>query len=80
MRRVEARFSATRNSVDTRRTVGNELNSSGLRTNTAVMRISIDKVIEKDSATSSSQAGSGRISTTRMARMPSASATSPLRR
>ena len=56
------------------RTVGKELNSSGFRMNTAVIRIRIEKVIENASAMSSSHAGSGRISTTRIARMPMASA------
>ena len=49
------------------RMVGKDENSSGLRMNTAVIRIRIEKLSEKASDTSSSQVGSGRISTTRMA-------------
>jgi hypothetical protein len=76
---VEARFSASRSMVVINRIVGNELNSSGLVTNTAVIRIRIEKLSEKASATSSSQVGSGTISTTRMAMMPIASPRSDLR-
>ncbi len=78
--RVEARLSASRSMVEIRRTVGNELNSSGFLMKIAVIRIRIEKLMEKASARSSSQAGSGMISTTRMAMMPIASAISPFRR
>jgi hypothetical protein len=45
--------------------------------NSAVIRIRIDSVIEIARNRSSTSEGSGRISTTRMVRMPSASAISP---
>src|SRR6185295_6131465 len=61
------------------RMVGKDENSSGLRKNTAVIRIRIEKLSEKASDTSSSQVGSGRISTTRMAMMPIARPRSDLR-
>src|SRR3954464_8229637 len=56
--------------VVSRRMVGKDENSSGLRINTAVIRIRMEKLSEKASDTSSSQVGSGRIKTTRMAMMP----------
>jgi hypothetical protein len=46
----------------------------------AVIRIRIAKLMEKDSERSSSQAGSGISNTTRIARMPIASAISPFLR
>jgi len=57
--RVDARLSATRNIVEISSTVGNELNSSGFLMKTDVIKIRIEKVIENDSETSSSQAGRG---------------------
>ena len=80
MSRVEARFSATRNMVEISRIVGKELNSKGFLMNTEVIRIRMAKVIENESARSSSHGGSGRSSTTRIARMPIASAISPFLR
>ncbi len=58
------------------RIVGNELNSSGFFTNTAVIRISIDSDSEKARQMSSRKVGSGRMRTTRIAMMPTASASS----
>src|SRR5450631_2286648 len=58
-------------------TVGNDENSSGVWMNSAVIRIRIDSVIEMASDRSSSIGGSGRISTTRIASTPKASAKSP---
>ena len=80
MSRVDARLSATRSIVDIRRTVGKELNSSGFLMKMEVIRIRMEKVIEKDSVRSSSQGGSGSSNTTRIARMPIASAISPFLR
>ena len=57
--------------------VGNEENSSGAWMNSDVIRIRIDSVIEIARNRSSTIAGKGRISTTRMVRMPNASAISP---
>ncbi len=74
---MEARLSATRNIVEINSTVGNELNSSGFLMKTDVIRIRIEKVIENDNETSSSQAGRGMSNSTRIARMPIASAISP---
>ena len=54
------------------RTVGNELNSSGFWMNTAVIRIRMEKDSDSARQKSSSQVGSGRISTTRIAMMPTA--------
>src|SRR5882757_7407807 len=79
MRRVEAKFSASRIMVVIKRMVGKDENSKGFRINTAVIRIRIEKLSEKARLTSSSQVGSGRISTTRMAMMPIASPKSDLR-
>ena len=76
---MEARFSASRIMVVISKIVGKDENSSGLRMNTAVIRIRIEKLREKARLTSSSQVGSGRISTTRMAMMPIASPRSDLR-
>ena len=75
--RVEARFSDSRSMVEINRMVGNEENSSGAWMNSAVIRIRIDSVIEIARNRSSTIAGSGRISTTRMVRTPKASARSP---
>ena len=58
-------------------TVGNEENSSGVWMNSAVIRISTERMIEIASARSSRIGGSGRISTTRMVSTPMASAMSP---
>ena len=58
-------------------TVGKAENSSGVWMNSAVIRISTEKMIEIASAKSSSIGGSGRISTTRMVITPIASAMSP---
>ena len=77
IRRVEARLSASRSMVAISSTVGNEENSSGVWMNSAVIRISTDRMIEMASARSSSSGGSGRISTTRMVSTPMASARSP---
>jgi hypothetical protein len=63
--------------VEISRMVGNEENSSGVWMNSDVIRIRIDSVIEIARNRSSTSAGSGRIRTTRMVRMPSASAMSP---
>ena len=77
--RVEARFSASRSRVAISSTAGNELNSSGRTMNSAVSSTSTEKVIDSASSRSSSSGGIGRISTTRMPIMPSASAMSPWR-
>ena len=60
-------------------TVGKALKSSGRSMNSTTKRISTDKVIDSARQKSSSHAGIGRMSTTRMPRMPSASAMSPRR-
>ena len=57
--------------------VGKAENSSGAWMNSEVIRIRIDSVIEIARNRSSTIEGSGRISTTRMMRMPKASARSP---
>ena len=75
--RVEARLSDSRSMVEISRMVGNDENSSGAWMNSAVIRIRIDSVIEIASRRSSTIAGSGMISTTRMMRTPNASARSP---
>ena len=75
--RVEARLSDSRSMVEISRMVGKDENSSGAWMNSAVIRIRIDSVIEIASRRSSTIAGSGRISTTRMMRTPNASARSP---
>ncbi len=75
--RVEARLSASRSMVEIRSTVGKAENSSGAWMNSAVIRISTEKVIDSASARSSSIGGSGRISTTRISITPIASARSP---
>ncbi len=75
--RVEARLSDSRSMVEISRMVGNEENSSGAWMNSAVIRIRIDRMIEIASRRSSTIEGSGMISTTRMMRMPNASARSP---
>ena len=77
IRRVEARLSASRSMVEISRMVGNEENSSGVWMNSAVIRISTDRMIEIARNMSSTTAGSGRISTTRMVITPIASAMSP---
>src|ERR1041384_3101248 len=79
IRRVEARFSDSRSMVEIRSTVGNAENSSGAWMNSEVIRISTDSVIEIARNRSSRIGGSGRISTTRMVRTPSASVMSPRR-
>ena len=75
--RVEARLSDSRSMVEISKMVGNAENSSGVWMNSEVIRIRIDSVIEIARNRSSTTAGSGRISTTKMVRMPSASAISP---
>ena len=75
--RVEAMFSDSRSMVEISSTVGNAENSSGVWMNSEVIRIRIDTVIEIARNRSSTIAGSGRISTTRMVRTPNASARSP---
>ena len=75
--RVEARLSESRSMVEIRRMVGNDENSSGAWMNSDVIRIRIDSVIEIARNRSSTIEGRGRISTTRMVRMPNASARSP---
>ena len=77
MRRVEARLSASRSMVAISRTVGKAENSSGAWMNSDVIRIRTEKVIEMASAKSSRTGGSGRIRTTRIVIMPTASAMSP---
>jgi hypothetical protein len=74
---VEARLSDSRNIVEISRMVGKAENSSGAWMNSDVIRIRIESVIEIARNRSSTIAGRGRISTTRMVRMPSASAISP---
>ncbi len=59
------------------RTVGKALNSRGLSTNSAVIRIRTANVIEKARLASRSHVGMGRIITTRMATTPKASTISP---
>ena len=75
--RVEARLSDSRSIVEISSTVGKAENSSGAWMNSEVIRISTESVIEIASARSSRIGGSGRISTTRMVRTPTASAISP---
>ena len=70
--RVEARLRESRSMVAINSTVGNAENSSGAWMNSDVIRISTENVMEMASAKSSSSAGSGRMSTTRMAIMPMA--------
>jgi hypothetical protein len=77
IRRVEAMLSERRNIVEISRMVGKAENSSGAWMNSDVIRIRIESVIEIARNRSSTIEGSGRISTTRMVRMPSASAMSP---
>ena len=67
IRRVEARFSASRSMVAISSTVGKAENSSGFSMNSDVIRISTDRMIETASSRSSRNGGSGRISTTRIA-------------
>ena len=55
IRRVEARLSARRSIVASSRTVGKALKSSGFSMNSAVIRISTEKVIENARQMSSSQ-------------------------
>ncbi len=78
--RVEARLSESRSMVEISSTVGNAENSSGAWMNSDVIRIRIDSVIEIARNRSRMTGGKGRISTTRMVRMPNASAMSPRRR
>ena len=73
IRRVEARLSASRSMVAISNTVGKAENSSGVWMNSDVIRISTEKVMEMASAKSSSSDGNGRMSTTRIAIMPTAS-------
>ena len=75
--RVDARLSDNRSIVEISSTVGKAENSSGVWMNSAVIRISTEKMIEMASAKSSSSGGSGRISTTRMVSTPTASPRSP---
>ena len=77
IRRVEARFSASRSMVAISSTVGKAENSSGFWMNSAVIRIRTERVIETARKRSSTSGGSGRISTTRMAMTPMASIRSP---
>ena len=77
IRRVDARFSARRSIVEMSRMVGNAENSSGAWMNSAVIRISTDRMMETAREKSSSIAGSGRIRTMRMVSTPIASARSP---
>jgi hypothetical protein len=79
IRRVEARLSESRSMVAMSSTVGKAENSSGVWMNSAVIRISTERMIEIASAMSRSVAGSGSSSTTRIARTPIASAMSPRR-
>ncbi len=74
---MEARLSASRSMVAISSTVGNEENSSGVWMNSAVIRISTERMIEMARLMSSSAGGSGRISTTRMVSTPMASPRSP---
>jgi hypothetical protein len=76
MRRVDARLNASRIIVVMSRTVGNDENSSGFFTNTAVIRIRIDSDSENARQMSSRKVGSGKMRTTRIAMMPIASASS----
>ena len=62
-----------------RSTVGHAENSSGAWMNSGGIRIRIDSVIEMARNRSSTTEGSGRIRTTRIVRMPKASARSPRR-
>ena len=66
IRRVEATLSASRSMVAISSTVGKAENSSGVSMNSAVIRISTDRMIETASSRSSRTGGSGTISTTRM--------------
>src|ERR1700689_637631 len=73
MSRVEARLSANRSMVAINSTVGKAENSSGAWMNSDVNRISTENVIEMASEKSSNSAGSGRMRTTRIAIMATAS-------
>ncbi len=75
--RVEARLSARRSMVAISSTVGKDEKSSGREMNSAVIRISTEKVIEMAREKSSSHRGIGRISTTRTVTNPSARMMSP---
>ena len=75
--RVEARLSDSRSMVAISSTVGKALNSSGFSMNSAVTRISTESVTDKARQRSRTNAGSGRISTTRIASTPQASSRSP---
>ena len=66
MRRVEARFRASRNRVATRSRVGKTVNSSGLSMNRPVIMMMTEMMIETASSRSSRKAGSGKMSTVRM--------------
>ncbi len=73
--RVEAMLSDRRNSVDSSKIDGNEVNSSGFLIISAVTSTRIENVIEIASNKSSSTGGSG---TSMMARMPSTPTASPI--
>src|ERR1700689_2139446 len=73
MSRVEARLSASRSMVAINSTVGKAENSSGAWMNSDVNRISTENLIEMASEKSSNSAGKGRMRTTRIAIMATAS-------
>ena len=75
--RVDARFSDSRPMVASRSTVGNVLNCSGRSTNSAVIRINTENVIENAREISSSDFGIGRMRTTKIATTQSARTISP---
>lgn len=72
IRRVEARFSASRNIVTISSTVGKAENSSGSSMKSAVISTSTDTMIDSASIRSSRIAGIGKTSTTRMPMTPMA--------
>ena len=79
MRRVVLRFIASRIMVVMRRTVGNELKSSGLAINRTVIRMTTEKVMEIASPKSTNNGGIGTTNTVKMTIKPSASQISPRR-
>ena len=70
MRRVEATLSERRNRVTVSRTEGKTENSSGLRTNIDMSRITIATVMLSESSRSMTSGGSGTTMTMRMAITP----------
>jgi hypothetical protein len=76
IRRVEARLSASRSIVAISSSVGKTVNSSGLSIDRPVIMISTDMMIDTARSRSSRIAGSGKISTARIAMTPVANSRS----